>query len=334
MRPHIHRHLRDIPFANFYGTEFSFFDHAKRFCDGMIVLREHFRCMPEIIEFSNRHFYLPDGIGLYPLKQYSDNRLEPIKTVFCDSGFTEGQYSKITNRPEAEKMVETIVNLVEDGKYDGKTFGVIVLQGNQQASLIENLLVRAIGETEYHNRKIVCGNSVSFQGDERDIIFLSLITAHNHNRSALTRPEDERRFNVAASRAKEQIWLFHSIQLEDLSNTNDLRYKLLDHCLKHNTSTLRPVISEVINVPKNKEKGTQPPPFESWFEVEVYNDIVLKGYSVIPQYEVARGKYRIDLVTILPNGAKIAIECDGDVYHGPEHFQNDIMRQNVLERVG
>lgn len=94
MKPHIQRHLQDIPFANFYGTEFSFFDHANRFCDGMIVLREHFRCMPEIIEFSNKHFYLPDGTGLYPLKQYSENRLDPIKAVFCESGFTEGRFFK------------------------------------------------------------------------------------------------------------------------------------------------------------------------------------------------------------------------------------------------
>jgi superfamily I DNA and/or RNA helicase/very-short-patch-repair endonuclease len=334
MKPHIHRHLQDIPFANFYGTEFSFFDHANRFCDGMIVLREHFRCMPEIIEFSNKHFYLPDGTGLYPLKQYSEKRLDPIKTVFCDSGFTEGRFSKIINRPEAEKMVETIAKLVGDEKYEDKTFGVIVLQGNQQAALIENLLLKAIGETKYHNRKIVCGNSASFQGDERDIIFLSLITAHNHNRSALTRAEDERRFNVAVSRAKEQIWLFHSIHLEDLSNTNDLRYKLLDHCLNLNGSASQSEKSELINVPKNKERGTQPYPFDSWFEVEVYNDIVSKGYSVIPQYEVARGKYRIDLVALLPDGTKIAIECDGDAYHGPDQFQNDIMRQKVLERCG
>ena len=68
MTPYIQRHLHNIPFANFYGPEFSFFDHAKMFCPGMTVLREHFRCMPEIIEFSNKHFYQPDGKGLFPSK--------------------------------------------------------------------------------------------------------------------------------------------------------------------------------------------------------------------------------------------------------------------------
>jgi len=332
MTPHIKRHLNGIPFSDYYGTEFSFFDHAKFFCDGVTVLREHFRCMPEIIEFSNRHFYAPDGKGLYPLKQYSENRHEPLETVFCSNGYTEGRGARIINEPEANHIAETIGKLVQDENYNGKTIGVITLQGNQQASVIENLLLKRIGENEFHKRKIVCGNSSSFQGDERDIIFLSLVTAHNHNRSALVKPEDERRFNVAVSRAKEQIWLFHSVQLDDLSNTNDLRYKLLDHFKNYKTPEFNK--RHRISVPKVKSRGTQPDPFDSWFEVEVHNDIIDKGYNVFPQYEVAKGKYIIDLVTLLPDGTKIAIECDGDKWHGPEQYQSDIMRQKVLERCG
>ena len=328
MTPHIKRHLNGIPFSDYYGTEFSFFDHAKFFCDGVTVLREHFRCMPEIIEFSNRHFYAPDGKGLFPLKQYSENRLEPLVAEFCPNGYTEGRGARIINEPEANHIADTIGKLVEDENYNGKTIGVITLQGNQQASVIENLLLKRIGEKEFHKRKIVCGNSSSFQGDERDIIFLSLVTAHNHNRSALVKPEDERRFNVAVSRAKEQIYLFHSVQLDDLSNTNDLRYKLLDHFKNYNS------YQPIFNTPIERRMGTQPEPFDSWFEVDVYNDIVRKQLSIIPQYEVAKGRYKIDMVALLPDGTKIAIECDGDKWHGPEQHQNDIMRQKVLERCG
>ena len=333
MTPHILRHLNDIPHSNFYGTEFSFFDHAKLFTgNGMTVLQEHFRCMPEIIEFSNKHFYAPDGKGLYPLKQYSENRLEPLKTIFCAKGYTEGKGARIINEPEANEIAMTISKLVDDNRYNEKTFGVITLQGNQQASLIENLLLKSIGEQEYHKRKIVCGNSASFQGDERDIIFLSLVTAHNHNRSALVKPEDERRFNVAVSRAIEQVYLFHSVQLDDFSNTNDLRYKLLDHFKNYNNPGN--FDKQLISIPKRKTLGTQPEPYDSWFEVEVRNDIVMKGFGVIPQYEVAKGRYIIDLVMLCPDGTKLAIECDGDRWHGPEQYQNDIKRQKVLERSG
>lgn len=333
MTPHIQRHLNDIPHSNFYGTEFSFFDHAKLFTgNGMTVLQEHFRCMPEIIEFSNKHFYAPDGKGLYPLKQYSEDRLEPLQTIFCAKGYTDGKGARIINEPEANEIAMTILKLVDDNRYNEKTFGVITLQGNQQASLIENLLLKSIGEQEYHKRKIVCGNSASFQGDERDIIFLSLVTAHNHNRSALVKPEDERRFNVAVSRAIEQVYLFHSVQLDDFSNTNDLRYKLLDHFKNYNTPGN--FDKQLISIPKRKTLGTQPEPYDSWFEVEVRNDIVMKGFGVIPQYEVAKGRYIIDLVMLCPDGTKLAIECDGDRWHGPEQYQNDIKRQKVLERSG
>jgi superfamily I DNA and/or RNA helicase len=328
MTPHINRHLHNIPFANYYGTEFSFFDHAKRFCNGMTVLREHFRCMPEIIEFCNKHFYAPDGKGLYPLKQYSEKRLEPLKAIYCQSGYVDGTYQNIINKVEAEAIANKIAELISDDNYKGKTFGVIGLQGNKQANIIENLVIKKIGEVEFNKRGIVCGTSASFQGDERDIMFLSLTTASNHNRAALTRPEDERRFNVAVSRAKEQVWLFHSVLLEDLSNTNDLRYKLLDHFLNYKSQPIPPQRTF------ERTLGTQPDPFESWFEVDVYNDIVTNNYSVIPQYEVAKGRYRIDLVVLLSNGIKIAIECDGDKYHSAEQFTNDLMRQKVLERCG
>lgn len=294
----------------------------------MIVLREHFRCMPEIIEFCNKWFYATDNIGLYPLKQYSENRLEPLQPVYCQKGYIDGTGQNITNKIEAEGIADKIAELVKDEQYKEKTFGVISLQGNSQAALIDNLILKKIGEVEYNNRKILCGNSASFQGDERDVMFLSLITAHNHNRSALTKPEDERRFNVAVSRAKEQIWLFHSVQLDDLSNTADLRYKLLNHFLNYNEQQT-PIGSLI-----PRGFGTQPEPFDSWFEVDVFNDIFTKNYPVIPQYKVANGRYRIDLVILLPNGIKIAIECDGDQFHGAAQFEDDMMRQKVLERCG
>lgn len=336
MTPHINRHLQGIPFANFYGTEFSFFDHAKMFCNGVTVLREHFRCMPEIIEFCNKYFYAPDGKGLYPLKQYSENRLKPLETVYCQSGNIDGTNQNITNKVEAEAIANKIADIVADERYskieDGikkpKTIGVIALQGNRQADVIDSLILKKIGEAEYKKRKIVCGNSASFQGDERDVMFLSLITANNHRRQAMTDDNDKRRFNVAVSRAKEQAWLFHSVLPDDLSNHNDLRWKLLDHFLNYKPQPIPPQRTY------ERKLGTQPEPFESWFEVDVYNDIVTNNYSVIPQYEVAKGRYRIDLVTLLSNGIKIAIECDGDKYHGAEQFTNDLMRQKVLERCG
>jgi very-short-patch-repair endonuclease len=283
--------------------------------------------MPEIIEFSNKHFYAPENKGLYPLKQFSENRLDPLVNIYCPDGYANGQGSNITNPVEAERIAEKIKEIVEDPKYVNKTIGVISLQGNSQSQLIENKTLNLINEIEFRNRKIICGNSASFQGDERDIIILSLITSVNHKRTSLTTPQDQRRYNVAVSRAKEQIILYHSVQLEDLK-PHDLRYLLLDHFVNYAPTNL--ATSQIIN----RVLGNQPSPFDSWFEVDVYNDIVSNGFSVIPQYEVVKERYRIDLVVLLPSGVKIAIECDGDKFHGPEEFQSDLNRQKTLERCG
>ena len=76
----------------------------------------------------------------------------------------------------------------------------------------------------------------------------------------------------------------------------------------------------------------QPPdPFDSWFEVDVALEIAKKGYNVIPQFEVA-GKF-IDLV-VEGGQARLAVECDGDQFHGTDEFESDTQRQRILERCG
>jgi hypothetical protein len=35
-----------------------------------------------------------------------------------------------------------------------------------------------------------------------------------------------------------------------------------------------------------------------------------------------------------PDGRRLAVECDGDRFHGPEQWREDMRRQRVLERVG
>ena len=52
---------------------------------------------------------------------------------------------------------------------------------------------------------------------------------------------------------------------------------------------------------------------------------------MLPQFHV--GAYRIDLV-VTGNGRRLAVECDGERYHGPEKLQEDAERQAILERLG
>ena len=74
-----------------------------------------------------------------------------------------------------------------------------------------------------------------------------------------------------------------------------------------------------------------PAPFESWFEVDVALEILRKGFTVLAQHEVA-GK-RIDLV-VEGGQARLAVECDGDYWHGADRYEADMQRQRQLERCG
>src|SRR3546814_11637996 len=68
------------------------------------------------------------------------------------------------------------------------------------------------------------------------------------------------------------------------------------------------------------------------FEESVYDVLTERGYWVTPQVKV--GQFRIDLVVEGSNDSRLAVECDGDKYHGPEKWGEDSHRQHILERVG
>lgn len=173
-----------------------------------------------------------------------------------------------------------------------------------------------------------------FQGDERNVIFISMVTAPNERIGTLSRSADERRFNVAASRAKDQMWLVHSVTRNDLSKSC-LRLRLLEF---FEQTKIEPIVGvdseklerEIFNV--NRSIVNAPKPFDSWFEVDVALELARKKYQVIPQFEVA-GKY-IDLVIIDGGGARLAVECDGDAFHGIDNYEQDMERQKILERCG
>ena len=71
---------------------------------------------------------------------------------------------------------------------------------------------------------------------------------------------------------------------------------------------------------------------ESGFEFEMFDELVKRGYRVQPQ--VPCGGYRIDFVVEGNEGRRLAIECDGDRFHGPGQWSDDMARQRVLERAG
>ena len=62
----------------------------------------------------------------------------------------------------------------------------------------------------------------------------------------------------------------------------------------------------------------------------MYDELTRRGYWVTPQVRV--GQYRIDMVVEGHHDARLAVECDGDKYHGADKWADDMQRQRDLER--
>jgi len=317
----LQQHFLDgVPHHHALAPESSLYANAKIRFDQNIVLREHFRCMPEIIQFSNDLCYASNGTPLDPLRSYPADRLEPIMLRYVADGRREGASGSAINTGEASAIVAAIKGCLADPRYEGRTLGVISLQGQRQAQHIESLILRELEPEVIEKRRLVCGDAYTFQGDERNIIFLSMVASRGVTRvAALTKPADRQRYNVAASRAQDQLWLFHSVQPEEL-NPECMRARLLHYMLDPQRQAT--------------EEGAQR--FDSDFERDVYRSIVGRGFRVLTQVAVGdRGehKYRIDLVVEGLQG-RLAIECDGEKWHGPAQYDADMARQRDLERAG
>ncbi len=310
-------YLSDIPNHDLLEQS-SLFDQADVRFQRRIVLKEHFRCVPEIIDFSNKLCYRDDSgtPQLIPLRKIGGHELHPpLRTTFVSSGFRgEGE----VNEPEADALVEEISRCSKDPAYDNKTFGVIALTGTAQSEYIHRKLIDKIGIDEMQKRRIVCGNAYSFQGDERNVMFLSMVVSNDKRYNTLTGTTYQQRFNVATSRAKDQMWLFHSVSLNDLK-PDCIRHKLLDHCTQVEADTAYLLDDELKKC-------------DSEFERQVARRIWQRGYRVFCQVEEAR--YKIDIVVEGENGDRLAIECDGDHFHGPDRYEADLNRQRILERCG
>jgi very-short-patch-repair endonuclease len=313
--------------ASWLDPKRSYFDEANMRFGGRITLTEHRRCVPEIIGFSNRVAYEPEGIRLVPVRQFGAVRLDPIKVVYLTQGF---EAENKTNPVEAGAIVEQIRKCLAEPEYRGATFGVVSLLGKEQAKLIEHKLLDAVPPEEWSARELRCGDASDFQGSERNVMFLSMVKAPEGDKrlTALTAQQYVQRFNVAASRAKDQMWVYHSMPREALTNTEDMRYQLLDYCYG--------VVNRTHNAHDGQMHKVVPedmliPPFDSLFEQRVFNRISDRGYTVLSQYP-AQG-YSIDLV-IVGATTRLAVECDGDFWHGPKEYEADLARQRELERCG
>lgn len=306
-----------IPNSVLYDLKTSIYDIAATTFQPL-MLREHFRCVPEIIGFSNMLSY---ENKIKPLRDDSNSVLKPAVVNYrVQNGMREGKI----NRQEAKTIVALMKACMEQPEYAGKTFGVISLLGDEQVKELQQLVFKMVDPGECTRRRILCGNASNFQGDERDVIFLSVVDSPSESGGPLkmqsfgTDDASRKRYNVAASRAKDQLWVVDSLDPTIDLKPGDLRKTLIDYSINPAAADLAFESLEVCA--------------ESPFEEAVAKALTIRGYHLVQQWKV--GAYRIDMVAVCGD-KKVAIECDGERYHsGESKIREDMERQTILERLG
>ncbi len=152
-----------------------------------ILLKNHYRCHEDIINFNNIKFYNKKLV----IKSKKSNK-DALLLIDMKNNVPDKRNTSIN---EAEQ----IVKIVRELKDEETTIGVITPFVNQ-ANLIREYL-------EQHNFKNVeCGTIHTFQGDEKDSIILSsALTAETSQRTYEWLSNNKELINVATSRAKRQL---------------------------------------------------------------------------------------------------------------------------------
>jgi superfamily I DNA and/or RNA helicase len=208
-----------------------------------VVLNEHFRCAPEIIEFSNREFY---DSRLVPLRlPGKSERLSPsIVDVFVRNGVKVGK----VNEAEADEIVRLVKDFVADlsANTTPRSIGVISLVGDDQSRLIRGRLLDAVGPQLMARHDVLVGDPPTFQGAERDIIFISMVCSQG---SVPTQNQQmhAQRANVAMSRARDRCILVRSIGLNDIPNNEDIKLPIIEFFQAAHTKT--EVLDETVPAP-------------------------------------------------------------------------------------
>lgn len=311
------KYLIDQPHKHFLTPDMSLYDIGSAIYDSNVMLLEHFRCHPDIIEYSNNNYY---GGRIKPMRisKNSERFDPPLVSIYVADGKRETKGGKHINHQEAMAVIKEMKCLFADPFCYGKTIGVVSLLGSVQAEYIQTLALDTFGAIKLSEVRFACGEASAFQGAEKDIVFLSLV-ADSENCAPLSRLAHEQRFNVAASRAKERMYLIHSVNIADLSG-KDLRVPLLTH---FTAGVIKPTNLEFEELLRQCRTS---------FEIDICRRFHDDGYKIWPHKKI--GSSTVDFV-IEDGDSRVIIECDGDTEEFDlANWTKLANKQRDLERAG
>ena len=187
--------------------------------DGVVFLNEHFRSVPSIIQFSNTHFY---NNALSIMSQRPDTACEGLMFKKVEGKRMPSGY----NKAEAEYIIEQIVSIVKTEWMVAPNLKHsigILSPFRKQVDYISTQVRKRLSLQNIEQHRIIIGTAHTFQGAERDIMFISLAADDKTPAGAFNFINREDVFNVAITRAAKQQVVVHSFDKENL-NQNHLLY--------------------------------------------------------------------------------------------------------------
>ncbi|WP_448520665.1 AAA domain-containing protein [Rhodoflexus sp.] len=195
----------------------SLLDLGKRYLPQMMLTGHYRSRYPELIGFSNRHFY-QQKLQTLPYRSDWQPQSSAIRFVKVE-GIWEGK----TNRIEAETVVQIISEQLV--QYPDRSIGIITFNIHQQQLIMDLLEQSGLSLPA----SLFVKNIENVQGDERDCIVFSVGYAPSAagrlqlNFGSLSQVKGENRLNVAVTRARERIIVVSSIfpqqlQVENVAN--------------------------------------------------------------------------------------------------------------------
>ncbi len=271
-------------------------------------LDEHYRSMPDIIAFSNQHFYENR------LKVMTANPISKKEKAIFQHNLTGTRNEKGQNLVEATAILTFIQTIIKKEETLSRklcqSIGVLS-PFRAQVTLLRSMISKAITAQNIRRHQLLIGTPHQFQGEERDLMFLSFAVDKDTHPSTylyLNRPDV---FNVSITRARLAQHLFFSVSPQELP-TNYLLTQYLQ-ATKENLT---------VDHPKENE--------EDEFITEVIS--VLKEWNItkiFPNYSIAG--IEVDIVVVY-HEKTFCIDLVG--YPGDFEDSWPVNRIKLMSRIG
>lgn len=289
----------------------SMFDLADYYSMNSVMLDEHFRSLPPIINFSNHEFY-NDRIRVMRKDKPDENVLELVEVVDGKVDFDATR-----NLPEIEALVKRLHEIIiEDERKnpDNPVTVGIISPFRAQVEQLKVSVSKVLSDYMIKKHQIEIGTAHTFQGDERDIMMISWAVADNSYTQSLMFMQKANLFNVAITRGRNKVINFVSRNLRELPEGHFRNYvSYMQNYQDKKQAVLSGEIDE--NIYKNS------------LEREVADKIRELDHRVVAGAEIA------GLSADLLVDDKFVIEIDGVDDKTKSHISN-MKKQAIIERSG